>query len=198
MYLKLVFFTVAVALIGAPVATASDGCSSLSCDSCVTNGDCKWVNCTTTPTASCRNETLIGDNETCTDASCNSDVSTQAPAPTTAHVTPPPPTTAPPKPVVTTASTNGSTSEPTTATGNVTTPTIAPSNHTDIPTTVAPTNTSTGTVTPKPVVPTAAPHKNTFDAASFIGGIVLVLGLQAVIFFLYKFCKSKDRNYHTL
>ncbi|XP_043924724.1 sialomucin core protein 24-like [Protopterus annectens] len=47
--------------------------------------------------------------------------------------------------------------------------------------------------------PTTAPHKKaTFDAASFIGGIVLVLGLQAVIFFLYKFCKSKDRNYHTL
>ncbi|RXM30261.1 Sialomucin core protein 24 [Acipenser ruthenus] len=49
------------------------------------------------------------------------------------------------------------------------------------------------------VIPTTAPHKkSTFDAASFIGGIVLVLGLQAVIFFLYKFCKSKDRNYHTL
>jgi len=48
-------------------------------------------------------------------------------------------------------------------------------------------------------VPTAAPSKSsTFDAASFIGGIVLVLGLQAVVFFLYKFCKSKDRNYHTL
>ncbi|CAM4533067.1 unnamed protein product [Lepidochelys olivacea] len=46
--------------------------------------------------------------------------------------------------------------------------------------------------------PKPAPHKSTFDAASFIGGIVLVLGLQAVIFFLYKFCKSKDRNYHTL
>lgn len=42
------------------------------------------------------------------------------------------------------------------------------------------------------------PKTSTFDAASFIGGIVLVLGLQAVIFFLYKFCKSKDRNYHTL
>ncbi|XP_051881098.1 sialomucin core protein 24 isoform X2 [Pristis pectinata] len=43
------------------------------------------------------------------------------------------------------------------------------------------------------------PHRNsTFDAASFIGGIVLVLGLQAVIFFAVKFCKSKDRNYHTL
>ncbi|XP_008944338.1 PREDICTED: sialomucin core protein 24-like, partial [Merops nubicus] len=49
------------------------------------------------------------------------------------------------------------------------------------------------TVTPAPAV-----RKSTFDAASFIGGIVLVLGLQAVVFFLYKFCKSKDRNYHTL
>lgn len=49
------------------------------------------------------------------------------------------------------------------------------------------------------VVPTSAPSKSsTFDAASFIGGIVLVLGLQALVFFLYKFCKSKDRNYHTL
>nr|BAB22362.2 unnamed protein product [Mus musculus] len=24
------------------------------------------------------------------------------------------------------------------------------------------------------------------------------MGVQAVIFFLYKFCKSKERNYHTL
>ncbi|XP_048348994.1 sialomucin core protein 24 isoform X2 [Sphaerodactylus townsendi] len=45
---------------------------------------------------------------------------------------------------------------------------------------------------------TQSPRKSTFDASSFIGGIVLVLGLQAVIFFLYKFCKSKDQNYHTL
>ncbi|XP_051730169.1 sialomucin core protein 24 [Ctenopharyngodon idella] len=64
-------------------------------------------------------------------------------------------------------------------------------------TSVAPTNeTVTNTTTASP---TTAPSKtSTFDAASFIGGIVLVLGLQAVIFFLYKFCKSKDRNYHTL
>uniref|UniRef100_A0A8I3NIK8 CD164 molecule n=2 Tax=Canis lupus familiaris TaxID=9615 RepID=A0A8I3NIK8_CANLF len=47
--------------------------------------------------------------------------------------------------------------------------------------------------------PTSQPgRKSTFDAASFIGGIVLILGVQAVIFFLYKFCKSKERNYHTL
>ncbi|XP_008575644.1 PREDICTED: sialomucin core protein 24 [Galeopterus variegatus] len=60
-----------------------------------------------------------------------------------------------------------------------------------------PTN-STGT-TNTTLTPTAQPtRKSTFDAASFIGGIVLVLGVQAVIFFLYKFCKSKERNYHTL
>ncbi|XP_043075014.1 sialomucin core protein 24 [Puntigrus tetrazona] len=69
-------------------------------------------------------------------------------------------------------------------------------------TTVAPTQNGTATnatsVSPAPT-PTPSPSKSsTFDAASFIGGIVLVLGLQAVIFFLYKFCKSKDRNYHTL
>ncbi|XP_034999742.2 sialomucin core protein 24 isoform X2 [Hippoglossus stenolepis] len=72
-----------------------------------------------------------------------------------------------------------------------------PSSNTSIPTTSASSN---GTITSTtPVSPTPASQKNaTFDAASFIGGIVLVLGLQAVIFFLYKFCKSKDRNYHTL
>ncbi|XP_051908927.1 sialomucin core protein 24 isoform X2 [Hippocampus zosterae] len=68
--------------------------------------------------------------------------------------------------------------------------------------TVAPTTSSknsSSSTTSTPVTPSPAPHKNsTFDAASFIGGIVLVLGLQAVIFFLYKFCKSKERNYHTL
>ncbi|XP_036003245.1 sialomucin core protein 24 isoform X2 [Fundulus heteroclitus] len=75
-------------------------------------------------------------------------------------------------------------------------------NTTSVPTRPSPSNSST-TVTPvstsAPNTTAVAPHKNsTFDAASFIGGIVLVLGLQAVIFFLYKFCKSKDRNYHTL
>ncbi|XP_006157038.1 sialomucin core protein 24 [Tupaia chinensis] len=58
--------------------------------------------------------------------------------------------------------------------------------------------TTTGT-TNTTLTPTSPPaRKSTFDAASFIGGIVLVLGVQAVIFFLYKFCKSKERNYHTL
>uniref|UniRef100_A0ACB8FRI6 Uncharacterized protein n=1 Tax=Sphaerodactylus townsendi TaxID=933632 RepID=A0ACB8FRI6_9SAUR len=37
-----------------------------------------------------------------------------------------------------------------------------------------------------------------FDSASFIGGIVLVLSIQAVIFFVIKFLRSKDSTYQTL
>ncbi|PKU46038.1 sialomucin core protein hypothetical protein [Limosa lapponica baueri] len=72
--------------------------------------------------------------------------------------------------------------------------------HTPLPTTAVTSATRTTSVpgTNATVTPTPSPRKSTFDAASFIGGIVLVLGLQAVVFFLYKFCKSKDRNYHTL
>ncbi|XP_016391765.1 sialomucin core protein 24-like [Sinocyclocheilus rhinocerous] len=94
---------------------------------------------------------------------------------------------------------------------NCTEPTPAPSvsptaNATINATTTAPTtavvptqNSTVTNVTSASPTPAPSPSKSsTFDAASFIGGIVLVLGLQAVIFFLYKFCKSKDRNYHTL
>nr|XP_057913537.1 sialomucin core protein 24 isoform X2 [Doryrhamphus excisus] len=86
-------------------------------------------------------------------------------------------------------------------TTNVTTavPTSAPNISTTAIVSTASSNSSTINTSATPVTSSPDPHKNsTFDAASFIGGIVLVLGLQAVIFFLYKFCKSKDRNYHTL
>ncbi|CAL8315844.1 unnamed protein product [Lota lota] len=92
-----------------------------------------------------------------------------------------------------TANDTGTTTAPiqTTTTATLNTTTTTPLNTTT--TTPLSTPTSNGTQ------PTTAPDKSsTFDAASFIGGIVLVLGLQAVVFFLYKFCKSKDRNYHTL
>ncbi|XP_027258013.1 sialomucin core protein 24 isoform X3 [Cricetulus griseus] len=73
-------------------------------------------------------------------------------------------------------------------------PTIRPSSPTPTSSVVTSAGTTNTTLTP-----TSQPErKSTFDAASFIGGIVLVLGVQAVIFFLYKFCKSKERNYHTL
>ncbi|XP_006075520.1 sialomucin core protein 24 isoform X1 [Bubalus kerabau] len=80
------------------------------------------------------------------------------------------------------------------------TPTNSTAKTTTLPstTTTSTTATTSGT-TNTTLSPTVQPmRKSTFDAASFIGGIVLVLGVQAVIFFLYKFCKSKERNYHTL
>ncbi|XP_057246145.1 sialomucin core protein 24 [Malurus melanocephalus] len=114
----------------------------------------------------------------------------------------------------TTASSNATTasSNATTASSNATTASSATTTHTPIAnvtnaTTHAPqpaTTITSATTTPTSagsnttVAPVPGPRKSTFDAASFIGGIVLVLGLQAVIFFLYKFCRSKDRNYHTL
>ncbi|XP_068039099.1 sialomucin core protein 24 [Anomalospiza imberbis] len=114
----------------------------------------------------------------------------------------------------TTASSNATTasSNATTASSNATTTSTSTTVHTPIAnvtnaTTLAPppkTTVTSATTTAPPagstttVAPVPAPRKSTFDAASFIGGIVLVLGLQAVLFFLYKFCRSKDRNYHTL
>ncbi|XP_027458709.1 sialomucin core protein 24 [Zalophus californianus] len=83
-------------------------------------------------------------------------------------------------------------------------PTLMPTNSTARTTTLPASTTATTTATTSgttntTLTPTSHPgRKSTFDAASFIGGIVLVLGVQAVIFFLYKFCKSKERNYHTL
>ncbi|KAK2496546.1 hypothetical protein MC885_012697, partial [Smutsia gigantea] len=81
---------------------------------------------------------------------------------------------------------------PTSSTAKTTTlPPSSTASTTTTPATSGPTNTT--------LTPTSQPvRRSTFDAASFIGGIVLVLGVQAVIFFLYKFCKSKERNYHTL
>ncbi|KAL3979699.1 sesquipedalian [Sarotherodon galilaeus] len=176
MYVKVVFFAVALALIGAAVAADSDGCSGLtSCDKCVEDAGCQWANCSSI--LGCYNMTLKG-NDSCSNASCSGSVAT--PNPTTPHAT-----------VVPTTS-NSNTTENGTST---TTPTAT----TNSPTTHSNSSSTSSTVTVTTVSPTTAPHKNsTFDAASFIGGIVLVLGLQAVIFFLYKFCKSKDRNYHTL
>lgn len=47
-----------------------------------------------------------------------------------------------------------------------------------------------------PSVPEA--HGPGFDGASFIGGAVLVLSLQAVAFFVLRFLKAKDSTYQTL
>uniref|UniRef100_A0A8C6B1L5 CD164 molecule n=1 Tax=Monodon monoceros TaxID=40151 RepID=A0A8C6B1L5_MONMO len=66
------------------------------------------------------------------------------------------------------------------------------------PSTACTTATTSGT-TDTTSTPASQPvRKSTFGAASFVEGTVLVLGVQAVIFFLYQFRKSKERNYRTL
>uniref|UniRef100_A0A8C5V405 CD164 molecule like 2 n=2 Tax=Microcebus murinus TaxID=30608 RepID=A0A8C5V405_MICMU len=50
--------------------------------------------------------------------------------------------------------------------------------------------------TGSPLVPEG--HNPGFDGPSFIGGVVLVLSLQAVAFFVLRFLKAKDSTYQTL
>ncbi|XP_061756485.1 sialomucin core protein 24 isoform X1 [Nerophis ophidion] len=203
---KVFFFAAALALIGASAASDTDGCLNFACASCESMMDCRWLNCNSSSPA-CRNITLVeATNDTCTNASCSAFATSAVQTSNTPSVAP---TTAiPPTPVVTVS--NSSSPLPTTeSTANITTAAPTPSDSTStiatatttttVNATTASINSSTIQTSAAPVTSSPAPHKNsTFDAASFIGGIVLVLGLQAVIFFLYKFCKSKDRNYHTL
>ncbi|XP_074663138.1 uncharacterized protein LOC141915485 isoform X1 [Tubulanus polymorphus] len=59
-----------------------------------------------------------------------------------------------------------------------------------------PTTLTTTPATAAPTVPSQGQH---FDAASFIGGIVLCGGVIAIIFFGCKFYKARsEQNYHTL
>ncbi|KAL6053295.1 hypothetical protein STEG23_009390 [Scotinomys teguina] len=59
-----------------------------------------------------------------------------------------------------------------------------------------PTHEPKTSTTGSPPVPEA--HSPGFDGASFIGGIVLVLSLQATAFFVLRFLKAKDSTYQTL
>ncbi|XP_078398703.1 sialomucin core protein 24 isoform X1 [Cetorhinus maximus] len=155
------------------------------------NLTCVWVvcgdegKCINSAGATTKNCTLW--NETMCEASGNTTTTPSTTSSSHTSATAPANTTAVPTPASSTNSSNSSTSA--TFAPLSTMATMAP--NTSSLTTAGTTNGTT------PVPP--LPHKkSTFDAASFIGGIVLVLGLQAVIFFAVKFCKTKDRNYHTL
>ncbi|XP_059805169.1 sialomucin core protein 24 isoform X2 [Hypanus sabinus] len=74
---------------------------------------------------------------------------------------------------------------------------------TSVPTTtITSTTTVSSTTEPAPTteVPTTAPvySPSSFDPASFIGGMVLVLGAEAAFFFAIKFFKARDGTYQTL
>ena len=73
--------------------------------------------------------------------------------------------------------------------------TPGPSPTTSNATTTGTTSTTTGTTTPGK----SGGSGQSFDGASFVGGIILSLGIVAIIFFGLKFYKArKDQNYHTL
>ncbi|XP_010012661.1 PREDICTED: sialomucin core protein 24, partial [Nestor notabilis] len=177
-------------------------CGNISnCSSCIGNdtsvAGCKWISCevlssspSTSPNATTASPSATTASSNATTASSNA--TTASSNATTASSN------------ATTASSNATTasSNTTTASSNATTATnvTTVTTHPPLPTTAITSATTTPSIpgTNATVTPAPSPRKSTFDAASFIGGIVLVLGLQAVVFFLYKFCKSKDRNYHTL
>ncbi|XP_019617321.1 PREDICTED: uncharacterized protein LOC109464701 isoform X3 [Branchiostoma belcheri] len=77
--------------------------------------------------------------------------------------------------------------------------TACSANTTANPSTAKPTTKPGSKTTAQPTEgPTKSPQKGGFDAASFIGGIVLCGGLIALIFFGCKFWKSRSSpNYHT-
>ncbi|XP_053123910.1 CD164 sialomucin-like 2 protein isoform X4 [Hemicordylus capensis] len=55
-----------------------------------------------------------------------------------------------------------------------------------------------GTTASSPLTSSPELRPAGFDSASFIGGIVLILSIQTVIFFVVKFLRSKDSTYQTL
>ncbi|NXE29086.1 C16L2 protein, partial [Ardeotis kori] len=77
----------------------------------------------------------------------------------------------------------------------LTSPTEEPlQSHSEEPVTPSPKTTTTSA----PLTGSPEFHPPGFDTASFIGGVVLVLSVQAVVFFVIKFIKSKDSTYQTL
>ncbi|NXN38672.1 MUC24 protein, partial [Rhinoptilus africanus] len=178
------------------------------CSSCIGNDSiagCKWVTCD--EEEMCVNE-MEGDwkSRNCTIEEECSFVFSSTTTPSSNATTPPSNATTPSSNTTTSPSSTTTASSNTTTASSATTPhpTIAnitnATTHAPQPTTAVTPATRTTSIpgTNATVTPAPSSRKSTFDAASFIGGIVLVLGLQAVVFFLYKFCKSKDRNYHTL
>uniref|UniRef100_A0A6M2DYK0 Putative integumentary mucin a.1 serrata n=1 Tax=Xenopsylla cheopis TaxID=163159 RepID=A0A6M2DYK0_XENCH len=150
----------------------------------IKNGAIQDPNLSIPPEPSNDNTTDVPTTEitTVTDSTTDPTTTTPTPKPTT---TPDPKTTTTQAPDTTTPA-----PAPTPApTPETTTP--APST-TEIPVT---------TVTPEPnVSTTVAPEKpRRFDGASFIGGMILAIGLMCIGLVAWKFYRARtERNYHTL
>ncbi|CAD7084382.1 unnamed protein product [Hermetia illucens] len=88
------------------------------------------------------------------------------------------------------------------ATTSSTTSSSSSTSTTSTSTTPIPSTPTTPTTPPSPSTTTTVkppPNCRHFDGPSFIGGIVLTIGLLAISFVAYKFYKARnERNYHTL
>lgn len=108
---------------------------------------------------------------------------------TTTTISPDPKTTTTVSPDPITTTTTLSPDPKTTTTETPITTTIQPNS------TIVPPTTTEPPPTPKPIPPPC----RRFDGPSFIGGIVLAVGLMAISIVAWKFYKARtDRNYHTL
>ncbi|XP_035420756.1 sialomucin core protein 24 [Cygnus atratus] len=177
---------------------AVDICGNFStCVSCNSNDTyqtgCQWIKCADANyTCVKRAEVNSSMYNECAVEECSSLTTTPPVTTLSSNITTPPSNS-------TTASSNATTMTSATTVHPTIANTTNATTHAPMPTTtITPVTTTSIPGTNATVTPAPSSRKSTFDAASFIGGIVLVLGLQAVIFFLYKFCRSKDRNYHTL
>ncbi|XP_041090128.1 CD164 sialomucin-like 2 protein isoform X2 [Polyodon spathula] len=59
-------------------------------------------------------------------------------------------------------------------------------------------STPSRTDAPPPTEPAPVYKQANFDLSSFIGGIIMVLGMQSALFFIMKFLKTKDSTYQTM
>ncbi|XP_058856285.1 CD164 sialomucin-like 2 protein isoform X1 [Acipenser ruthenus] len=66
------------------------------------------------------------------------------------------------------------------------------------PTSAPRSSTPSGTDALPPTVSAPVYKQANFDLSSFIGGIILVLGMQSAVFFIIKFFKTKDSTYQTI
>ncbi|CAG0914055.1 unnamed protein product [Notodromas monacha] len=182
-------------------------CGNLTCEACLTNG-CSYLTCQTGNQSDECAKTPGNDDQFCqwlkwSNSSSTSigtlcfSVMTVSPdpditttlAPTTNGTSPVPPTTA-----------NITTTPSTTTTITTSPPTTSSSTTTEKPTT-----SSSAPPTPVPSSSTAAPNPDPsenprhFDAPSFVGGMILALGLTSVGFMGFKFYQVRvSGNYHTL
>uniref|UniRef100_T1JDL8 Uncharacterized protein n=1 Tax=Strigamia maritima TaxID=126957 RepID=T1JDL8_STRMM len=195
-------------------------CSDISdCNNCNEN-QCQFVeiscNNNTKNETSCRSKDETSDSNNCTiinkiENCTNLTVTTEASTNGSTGSTSVPQTSTDKEPQSTLASTLTSTLTSTTTTTTVEPITKATSESvivTSPKSTLTPTVASstasssidTSYYSPNSIQPSSVPDKSSrFDTGSFIGGIVLTLGLMAIAFVGYKFYRARtEHNYHTL